>query len=658
MKRLLLAACALALLALALPELASGHGGQYRGPGDTVPPNLGGGGDTTPPGNPGGPGTPGPGAGPQTGMRGGSSGTGPAVPGGGQGRGRGARTGGFSKRGSGEGFEQWEFWWEYNKEPYLDLRNRLKDRGAQSGSVGHHLGTGTAAAATSNRTTPEDFKNLMLPVLKEALKESDADVVDSAVLAIARSLPAEEADLAFNDIVATLAHPQDSAKQSAALSLGVLGSEKARPILLELMRDSQAGRNSLGSTREVPPMIRGFAALSLGMIGKAEDVQVIMDVINNAPDSDKDLKSCALLALGMFKEKQGDIIPFLINVIGRSQMDRMLRSLAPISLAKMNKADAYLAALGQLLATARDDKTDNDMIRSCVIALGKLANMSDDQVLSTLYTIIKEHSDAQARHWSYIALAQIASRDQESYAANEKAHEQLLAVLLNDLMRPEKKMHQPWAALALAIYAREYRSIDERAQLVSQVIQKLIDAFKETNNPSYQGAIAIALGLMNAKDAAADLFSVLESSHHHGLRGYIAVALGLMGHIEAAPNLRAMIGQKGLEWRFRLNLARGLGLMNDVQSLDTLISLIQESTTISETASLAQAIGLIGEKRAIEPLIQILKDKGRPGQLRGFCAVALGLLAEKTLWPWNAAVSVDLNYRSKTDSISEVLDIL
>jgi HEAT repeat protein len=170
--------------------------------------------------------------------------------------------------------------------------------------------------------------------------------------------------------------------------------------------------------------------------------------------------------------------------------------------------------------------------------------------------------------------------------------------------------------------------------------------------------MAIALGLLDARQAAPDFLEVLEKNHHDGLRGYIAVALGLMNNHEAADRLRAMLQTHGLEWRFRLNLARGLGLMNDTRSVKTLVELLGSARTVAEASSMAQAIGLIGDKTAIAPLIEILEDRARSGQLRGFCAVALGLLADKTPLPWNACISVGLNYRSKTEALAEILDIL
>ena len=176
---------------------ALAHGGQYRGPGDTVPPNLGGGGDTTAPGNPGGRGTPGPGA-PTTGGagRGPTTGPGPGVPGaGGAGSARPTTGGrGFSRRGGGEAFEQWQFWWEHNKEPFLQLKERLGGGQVSTGSAGFLIGRVKQTEAQSSiRPSAQMVKNEIIPALRPLLQEPQADVVDSAVLAIARMLRVEDA---------------------------------------------------------------------------------------------------------------------------------------------------------------------------------------------------------------------------------------------------------------------------------------------------------------------------------------------------------------------------------------------------------------------------------------------------------------------------------
>ncbi|MFO0981504.1 MAG: hypothetical protein U1E76_07075 [Planctomycetota bacterium] len=187
---------------------------------------------------------------------------------------------------------------------------------------------------------------------------------------------------------------------------------------------------------------------------------------------------------------------------------------------------------------------------------------------------------------------------------------------------------------------------------------KVRRAFEDTNNPSYKGAMAIGLGLMNASDAAPALMAELQDSNDQPLKGYLAVALGMMRHGLAANTLRETIRQKGIDWRYRLQLARALGLMNDLGAVPTLIDELINAKTLSESSSIAQALGLIGDRDAINPLKAVLGNKALNGKQRGFAAVALGLLAEKTELPWNTAISVGLNYRAKTAAVAEILDIL
>ena len=113
---------------LALPATTLAHGGKYRGPGDVVPPGARGGPTTGGPAIPG-PITPGPRApgapipaGPTTpgSAPGGPSTGGPSAPG----SGTGPRTG---PRGIyiGADLSKWQFWWEFNKDPFINLKDAI-----------------------------------------------------------------------------------------------------------------------------------------------------------------------------------------------------------------------------------------------------------------------------------------------------------------------------------------------------------------------------------------------------------------------------------------------------------------------------------------------------------------------------------------------------
>src|SRR5262245_42989626 len=201
------------------------HGGRYGGPNGTVPPNTGGGGDTGN-GGPGGPNTPGP-TGPTTpntpGHGGPNTGGSPGAPSTPSTPNRGVR-GGMTKRGNTGSEDQWEFWWEANDDAFLNLKDRMR-RGRVSTSLNSQL---TSRLATdrnelATRTTAEDRARIVA-VLLGSLDSKEADIVDSAVLSLARIVRAEDASSVLPAVIKVLSHPERTPRQSAALALGVLGA--------------------------------------------------------------------------------------------------------------------------------------------------------------------------------------------------------------------------------------------------------------------------------------------------------------------------------------------------------------------------------------------------------------------------------------------------
>ena len=645
MKKMLLLFAVLAAFFFVLYDFSSGHGGQYRGPNDTVPPNLGGPGDTTPPSNPNGPATPGP-AGPTTaGPKGpGTAGPGSMGP-------RGSTTGGLGRKrnAGGEGFERWEFWWEQNKESFLNLKNRLSQSGNVTGSAGFLSGRGRKdEASNSKRPTPEIIKSDILPTLKEALKEDNADILDSAVLALARVMRAKDADLILEDMVTLLGSTYQTAQQSATLSLGVLGSPKAIPYLGDLMIDSSDGQKLVGRSK-VPNLVRAFAALSLGLINSPETVDRLFTVIQREKDSERDLKGCAITALGLMQdnERHEDIVNFLIKLMADTKMDPFIKAGVPTALGMLGDP----VALSTVVKTFKQDKLNDWMVQSCAIAMGQLATIDNSEVITLLMKYIEKGKNDQARHFSYIALGQIGARDKE-LEKNMANHRKVANFLLKEIVKPSKVTHLPWAAISAAIHAQKQEVFQ------ADVIDKASEKFIDSKNPSHKGAMAIALGLLNAKAHCDVLFKELKNSKEKALKGYICVALGLMNYKTAAEDIRKIAATEIASFRLRLQSATSLGLMGDTEAVDVLIDALKKGSTLSVTSSAAQALGRIGDISAIAPLREIVENDSGNDLARAFSAVALGIIGEKSDLPWNTVISENFNYRAKVEAISEVLDIL
>ncbi len=556
---------------------------------------------------------------------------------------------GKKRSGGGEGFERWEFWWETNKDPYLNLKERLGQTGNVTGDVGFLSGRGRKDnASSSRRPTPEIIKNEIVPSLKNALKVDHPDVLDSAVLSLARVIKSEDAGIILNDLVDVLGSNHQSAQQSASLSLGVLASPDAIPYLHDLMIDSKKGQQLVGK-HEVPVLVQAFAALSLGLINSPETVDKLITVIKLAPDKDKDLKACAITALGLMKDndKKEDILNFLIGLMGDQKMDPFIKAAVPTSLGKLGDP----LALSTLVKAFMRDKQDNEILQSCAIGMGLLASIEDDEVIDLLKKYIREGKNDQARHFSYIALGQIGARDLESEKHNDM-HEDLANFFLKEIVKPSRPTHLPWAALGAALHARKQEAVKANA------IDKITEEFRDSNNPSHKGAMAVSLGLLTATRQADMLLETLTDTSDKSLQGYLCVSLGLMNHKASADHIRNIAATEIASFRLRLQAATALGLMGDTEAVGVLVTALKEGSTLSITSSAAKALGLIGDISAIAPLRSILNDDNINKLARAFAAVALGIIGEKSDLPWNSVISENYNYRAKSEAISEVLDIL
>lgn len=641
-------AASLLLLLIAAPAYA--HGGQYKGPSDAGGPSSAGGGNSAPPTNPAGAAAPGPGA-PSSGGAVSGAGTG-----GGAQRGqskRGSVTGG-GQMDFGVGYEIWEFWWENNKDQYLNLKNRLVKVTSQSGSSGHLTGRGRRTdARKSRRPSDQMIASEVVPALTQLLSSSDnRDIIDSAILALGRSARSESAEEVVATAVPLLGHNELSVQTSAALALGVLGSPKALPVLNDLLAGTAKGRQLVGGG-DIPWLVRAFAALSLGLINDPSSVATLIDVIENTPDSERDVKVCSIVALGLMDNSESSAAySFLIELLMDRKLDAIIKSYVPTSLAKLGLPDnAKAGAIPMLVEEFKSRDTNNYVRQSIAIALGLMGSIDQEDVMEVLTDYIAEGRDMQTRHFCFISLAQIGRADSDQLA-HQPVHDDLRDLFGKEISSPSSKANRSWAAIAAALYAQQITS----AQPV--LIERISKAYGKEKDPSFKAAYALSLGLLNVSSEADRIYDDFVESHDYDFKGYAAVALGFMNYTDAAENLRGICRNKTITPTFRLQVATGLGLMGDTQAVHVLIETLQNAQTLGVSSAVAKALGLIGDQEAITPLKTIAADSEKQIITRAFAAVALGIVSEKTNLPWNARISADNNYRARVPAIDEVLDIL
>jgi HEAT repeat protein len=696
MKKLLLVSGLLVAGSLCLQGVSTGHGGTYRGPGDTVPPGGGGGGGGA------GPSSPGP-SGPSTGGPSGPSAPGPATGGPATG-GPAARPAGPSTGpgASGPNLELWEFWWGFNKDQYLNLKSAIY-AGVVTGGDDYFLGNGTKSQAKNSlKPSEEAIRQKIVPALKEALeKERANDIVTGAMIALAKIGDAknEAGESEFEKIISKfLSDGSQEIHETAAVALGILASDASVKTLESLLKDTPEGRKKMGNgvaLKEVDYRTRAFSAYGLGLIGartasndiRREIAGILIDTLGKTDNSQRDVKVAALIALGLVKidvdkseapdaksnstsSRQGQLKyiqkffldqsnPFLVRAHAPTAMARLLDG-APADL-RESIAKCLVEALGE------HSKETNEVQESCVLALGQIGTSEkdklDNEIRETLKRIGEKGRDEQSRNFAMISLAQIGGRFGASEGVEDAIKDTRNYLLVN--MTKGKTAIRPWAGLSVGVMERAISDNNKAGQTPSAASKEsLRNALKECADPEQLGAYAVGCGICKDLEAKDILLEKLNKVATNQTKGYVAVGLGLMDAREAIKTIQEIVRDSKYKPDLMKQAAIGLGLLGDKELVPELVKMLEESKGLATQAAISSALGFIGDSRSIDPLVAMLKNSQITQSARGFAAVALGIVADKEPFPWNSKISTNINYRANTTTLTDssqgtgILDIL
>lgn len=657
------------------------HGGTYKGPEDVVPP----GGTAAPPpapptGPPGGPPT----GGPTPPSKPGTPGTGPMDPPSPP-RPKGPTGPGTSPAALPlEDLSGWSYWWEFNKERFLDLRAQLDngDPSTEGPGVLHGL-PGAAGPRTPSLLHEPMIRDRILPALHAAAAaDPGVDLLTGSMLAIAR-IGRDQGGRAPALFSAHLDAASQEIAETAALAYGVLKDPAALASPLpDLMFDRPQGRAWVGG--EVPVRTRAFAAHAVGLIGRAhvqEPVQrlaaeLLLELLESDRSAAVDARIAAVVGLGVISPADEalaeQVAERLLARLERGGDDELVLAHLPIAIAKAVRilpagAAARERALDRALALAeRKAKAGGFTRQSAVTALGLLARANDPrggEIRAALLEVREKDADLQARHFAAMALAHQAATDPASDAA---ADGRPITRHLLDGMRRGAAADQAWCALSLGVLGFLLR--EQGAEAPPMVYEALWERFRAERAPDFLGAAAIALGLIRHGGAAEEIAVKMERVEDSTYLGYAALALGMLRAHEHAPRLLDLLRDRRRDPELMRQAATGLGLMGDPQLRDALQALLDPPdggrSPLGVVAAAAIAIGFVGDARSVEPLIALLEDRSRPDLARAFAAVALGLLGEKEWLPWNAPIGEHLNYRAAVPSLTDkstatgILDLL
>lgn len=613
---------------------AEAHGGTYVGPGSGIP---------------GGPGTPAPGGGsPSTG----GSPTAAVDP------------------------SAWQQWWAFHRDTFLNLRSRLAQAPARTEES--FFGLSGGLARNDERRPPEVLRTRVVPALLRALeRERNPDVLTGAAIALAKisDTKADPDGRVPTALRALLASSNQEVAESAALALGLLAEPAAAGPLADLLDDGEAGR-ALARTPQIPVRTRAFAAYALGVLGQRTrntDVRRFvaralcrrLDADAAAPSND--VRVACTLALGLVRiepeklaadapgtsepwSSRANELRWLRPRLDDVRAPETIRAHLPVALARLGhgglpeeRAELSRRLLGALAPASQDGTL---LQQSSAIALGLLLDNDRDELdragLGVLQRTAREGGPL-ARRYALIALARAGARDGASAGAGRDGDSlrEMRAFLANELERSNGLL-RPWCGIALGVLEHGRRSLGETAG--GESLRALHRALEKHPGPQEAGAYALALALAGDTTAREAILAHARTTQDEELQSQACIALGLLDAREAVLPLRSVVAESRLRPLVLRDGSIALALLGDHALVPSLLGWLREAPNSALLAASADALGWVGDARAIEPLCALLDDRAVPDRVRAFASVALGRLCDRELLPWSTGLARDLNW--------------
>jgi len=527
-------------------------------------------------------------------------------------------------------FENWRFWWRYNRDDILNLTDRV--------------------APAGRRLNAHVVENQIVPALRRVIANADlpSELRGRALIALARARPRDLDPGEF------LRHCDPAGTEDRRLrESGILGLAIApcrgrvvRDRLLALMAASaEEGRATL---RE-----RAFAILALGLLrDDRPEVWTGLTARLDGRSLHLDIPACALLAIGLIgdEERVPELLEWLESGrIGRERLSGLQTAWIISALGRMGDPRATEAIAEQLRRKGRYTK------RSAAIALGRLVPglgpVEQRDYVRLLGRVLVVAGDLTTVNFATMSLGRIAASPRIFAPVRTAA----IAALTRAFREENKTTRRPFAALALGLAGRaDIASRRPLADLIRPGLAKL------RGDRDALGALAIALGMLRDAESFDLLRRVLaDRAVDVRLRRRAAVALGLLGDARAIPGVLAAL-REARDRDFVGDAATAAHLLGTGKAVEYLVGVIsRKRNTQYHVGSAICALTAIGDRRAVEPLLAIVeagRTEGRyPDATRALAVTALGRMADTRRHRVLFRILRDVNYRASVPSLEEIL---
>ncbi|MBL8863155.1 MAG: hypothetical protein JNK02_14255 [Planctomycetes bacterium] len=575
----------------------------------------------------------------------------------------------------------WELWWIYNRHAWLDLKARVDARAPAT--LGDGLDSAEARLAAG-----------IDAALAALGRESQRDLVSSLLVALARAADdgsAARARECAARIAPFVANPDQEIGETAAAALGILRVPAAVGDLASLLHDDARGREL--ARGRVSTRTRAFAAYGLALAAARSERAELASfaahhlaraLAESRRSPSADLQAACVIALGVvpvrdvgpeetLKSAAGTEVSrsraaqaaALLGVLEDAERPAVVRAHAPDALARVAQgaSEALRSEIARELVRVleREGREDSGVVRGAVLGLGRLADCdadAADQRMRAALVRALASGDALARLLAQTSLALVAGR--RGRADDPTAVQTQVGELLLERLVRGKSRERAWAAIALGVLERGRAATGTSPSPAARAA--LRRALSEANATDQIGALAIGIGLAGDRGAAQGLLKRLADVQDPVARGYLAGGLGLLGADEAVEPLRALLAKSRFQPELLRESAIALALIGDPGVEGLLLEELKSARSLSSQAGLARAIGFAGTLETATPLASMLADTSLTSGARAFSAVALGMVLDRERLPWNAFLSIGVNYASAPASLSDgsagILDIL
>ncbi|MEM7310983.1 MAG: HEAT repeat domain-containing protein [Planctomycetota bacterium] len=557
---------------------------------------------------------------------------------------------------------RWQLWWNYNRDQYLQL--------------GRFLSGVSSSSSNAARPSAEDVRRQIVPALEGVLRKGGrTNVLRGSLVSFAR-LEAEygRVGLGLDHYVRHyLKSGGPDGQEAAIVALGVRGDAASVPLLRGLLLDEEIGRQSIGGL-PVSARLRAFAAYSLALVAdKTEDEEhrrPIADALLTALSADhsttRETQVAAAVSLGLVPLRfcgddperlagheaegarhlcGGVQLNYALEAFRNAELDSWLRAHLAPAIGRLGREapEAFRTAVAdELVTAARGKKTPDEIRQGVAIGLGLFADADQDEpdeaARGAIERLVKK-GDPLAQRFALMSLAQASGRPGSGDGA-DKTLEESRALLLKRLAHGRGGV-EPWAALALAVQGHEQ---GRNAGVISSDLANAIrHQLTQTRSDDLASACVLALGVLRDQDSADEVLSRFERSEDPLFRAYASLTLGLVSAREAGDPLReALDGDETPE--VGLELAIGLRLLGDAAVQASMVDRLRNAENEADRVATASALGLIGDRRSVEPLAAVVRDVDEEASVRTAAALALGQVCDGDRVAWSTPFSSDVNY--------------